>query len=157
MGVHLHIHETFFLTVGVLFALFLADRFAQKLQIHIIADSFHMPVLLCAEHIARAADFQVAHRNFKAGAKFRVFANRRKSPACNFGKLFAAPERKIGARPPRASAHAPADLVELGKPQAVGVFNNQRVAVGHVDAGFNNRRADENVNFALQKLAPNVA
>ena len=47
--------------------------------------------------------------------------------------------------------------MKLGKPQAVGVFNNQRVAVGYIDAGFNNRRADENINFALQKLAPNVA
>ena len=77
--------------------------------------------------------------------------------ASNGGKLFAARKGKIRTCAAGTSADAPADLVELGKSQFIGIFNNQRVAVGHIHTRFDNRGADENVNFALQQPPPNVA
>ena len=47
---------------------------------------------------------------------------------------------------------AAADLVELGESEAVGAFDDEGVAVGDVDAGFDDGGADEDVVFAGDEL-----
>ena len=47
------------------------------------------------------------------------------------------------------TAHAAADLVQLRKAQPVGVLDDERVDVRDINAGFNDGRADENLNFAV--------
>ncbi len=47
-----------------------------------------------------------------------------------------------------ASAHAPADLVELGESERVGTLDDQRVGVGDVEPGLDDRRRDEHVRVA---------
>ena len=65
-------------------AFFFLDGLAEELQVHVVADVLHMAVLLRAEYIARPAQFQVAHRDFKAGAELREFADGRQALLRNF-------------------------------------------------------------------------
>ncbi len=44
------------------------------------------------------------------------------------------------------------ELIELGKSQALAIFDNQRIGVGVVNAAFYDRRCDQHVNFLRLKL-----
>ncbi len=57
----------------------LPRRFFQKLAIHLVADRGDVARLLGAEDVARAANFQVAHRDLEAGAEMAVFLDRLQS------------------------------------------------------------------------------
>ena len=57
-------------------------------------------------------------------------------------------QQEIGIGLALEAADAPADLVELGQPEAVGPLDDQGVAVGDVDAGLDDRRADEHIGLA---------
>jgi hypothetical protein len=49
------------------------------------------------------------------------------------------------------SAHAPADLVELGEPERVGALDDQGVRLRDVETGLDDRGRDEHVRVAAQK------
>ena len=46
--------------------------------------------------------------------------------------------------PPNPSAH----LVELGKAKAMGAMDKDGIYIGKINAGFYDRRANENINLA---------
>ena len=46
------------------------------LAVLIISDRFHVTMLLCSQQIARAADFQIPHRNTQSGSQLRKFPDR---------------------------------------------------------------------------------
>ena len=95
MSVDLHIDKAILFACLRLFALFLADRFAEQFKVHIVADRFHMSVLLCAQNIACTSYFKVTHSNLKARAEFGIFSYRLKPFLCYFGKLFSSSECEI--------------------------------------------------------------
>ena len=49
------------------------------------------------------------------------------------------------------SPYAPAQLVQLGKAETVGVFNNHQRGIWHVNANFYNRSADKRFYFTAAK------
>ena len=91
----------------------------------------HRAALAHAQKVARAADFQILPRDFKAVG---VFVN-------HFEPLFAhlpqgfSKQQHAGAGC-CATPHAPAQLVQLRQPHALGVFNHHQAGVGHVHAHF---------------------
>ena len=54
------------------FALLLQNGVIQELQVHIIAHAHHITGLLRPQQIARAANLQVPHGNFEAGAELHI-------------------------------------------------------------------------------------
>ena len=138
-------------------AAFLADRFAEQLEVHVVADALHVAVLLTAHDVAGAAQFEVAHRDLVAAAEFRVFADRGKAFLLHFGEHLVFAEGEIGVGASGASADAAAQLVKLGKSHAVGVFDDQGVGVGQIDAGLDDGRADEDIRLLLEHGAPHLA
>ena len=62
------------------------DGLLQHLAISCKANAHNMPVLLTAEEIARAANFQIAHGNLKAGTQLRKIANRLQALFCDFAQ-----------------------------------------------------------------------
>ncbi len=60
----------------------------------------------------------------------------------------------VGAR--GAAADAAAELVELRQAEAVGVVDDDRVDVGDVEAGLDDRRADEDVGAGLGEVEHDV-
>ena len=108
-----------------------------------------MAGLFRAQQIARTANFQVAHGNLEAGAELRVFADGVEPLFRDLGQDFSLAERELRIGVAARTAHAAADLVQLRKAQPVGVLDDERVDVRDINAGFNDGRADENLNFAV--------
>ena len=108
-----------------------------------------MAGLLCPQQIARAADFKVAHGNLEAGAELRVFADGVEPLFRDLGQDFSLAEREVRIRMTARAAHAAPDLVQLRKTQPVGILDDERVDIRDIDTGFNDGRADEDLNFAV--------
>ena len=61
--------------------------------------------------------------------------------------------QEVGVRAFAATADAPAQLVQLGEAEPVGVVYDQRVRVGDVESGLDDRRAYEHVDVAMPEVA----
>ncbi len=83
-----------------------------------------MPGLLRAQQIARAADFQIPHGNFKAGTKFRKIPYGAEALFRDFRQSLVWLIGKVGIGMAVGTTDPPAKLVQLRQPQPVGVFNN---------------------------------
>ncbi|MPN37422.1 hypothetical protein SDC9_184940 [bioreactor metagenome] len=110
-----------------------------------------MPVLSGAKQAARAPNLQIPHRDLKARAEFGKLAYRKQPLFGYLGKRLILPERKIGVAAARRTADAPAQLVELRKPKMVGVVDDDRIDVGDIKAGFDDRTAQKHVEFAVKE------
>ena len=137
-------------------ALFFSDSLGQKTQIHIISDCFHMSMLTGSENITGTADFQVTQCNSETGTEFGKLADCVQPLGCHLGQHLSALESKISIGSAAGTTNSSAQLVELGKTQPVSVFNNQRIAVGDIDTGFNDSRTDQNVDFLFHQLPPDT-
>ena len=58
---------------------------------------------------------------------------------------------QVGVRLLQAAADAPPQLVELGEAQLVGLVDHDRVHVRDVEAGLDDRRADQHVELAVRE------
>src|SRR4029077_13936049 len=86
----------------------------QHLGVEIESDRGDVAVLLTAQQISRAAQFQIKGRDAKAGAKLAKFAQRGKSaPRYRSERGFRRDQQvRIGALV--GTPHAPAELIKLG-------------------------------------------
>ena len=115
-----------------------------------------MAALLRAEQVARAAQLQIAHRDAEARAELRKFANRVEALLRRFGEHLARPNREIGVGQPVRAADAPAHLIELTQPEVIRVVDNQRVRHRDIQAGFDDRRAQQHVKLLLAEIQHHV-
>ena len=115
-----------------------------------------MTVLLCAEQVARAADLHIAHGDLEARAELGKLAHRLQPFGRDVAQHLAAHESEIRERAAGGTPHPSAQLVKLRQPEAVGVFDDQRVDVGDIHTGFDDGGAHQNINVVLQHLPPNV-
>ena len=53
----------------------------------------------------------------------------------------------------RTAADAPAQLVELGETETLGVLDDEHRGIGHVDADFHDDRGHEHVDVAVPERA----
>ena len=116
-----------------------------------------MAVLMCAQYASRAADFQIAHGNLKARAELGKLTNGLQAALGDIGQLLAPAKSKVRAGAAGRTPDTTANLVQLGKPHAVSVFDDKRIAVGHIHAGFDNRGTDQDIDFPFQQLLPDGA
>ena len=65
-------------------------------------------------------------------------------------------EQEIGVGLSFEAANTPPDLVELGESEAVGSFDDEGIAVGDIDAGFDDGRANEYVEVSGDKVCHDV-
>ena len=126
------------------------DGLREDLQVHVVADGFHVAVLLRAQDGAGAAEFEVAHGDLEAGAELGVLADGGETPLRDVRQFLAAVEREVGGGAAGGAADAATDLVQLREAEAVGVLDDQRVDVRDVDARLDDRRADEDVDLACR-------
>ena len=100
-------------------------------------------VLARAEKFARTAQLEVFVRDFEA-------------VRCSLHDLHSPLRRVVfGVRDEDAGGFilptpdSPSKLMQLRKPEALGVFNNHNHGVRHVNADFDDRRRDEQLCFAI--------
>ena len=80
----------------------------------------------------------------------RELPDGRKPLGRDLGQHLIACKREIRIRLAGAASHAPADLVQLAQSHAGRIFKDQRVAVAHIDACLDQRRADKNIDLIVQ-------
>ncbi len=131
-----HFRNHFFLHAGA--ALF--NRLFKHLRIQIKADRIDKAVLLRTEQIARPANRQIAHGDFKARAKFGEFLDRHQAFFCDIGQHFIALIHEISICYAARASDAAAQLIELRQAHAVGIIDDQCIDVRYINAGFDDRR-----------------
>ena len=114
-----------------------------------------MAVLAVAQEAARAAYLQIAHSDAEPGAEGGKLPDGGKPLGGDFGQHLVARKGEIRIRLAGRTPHTAAYLVELRKAHPVGILDNQRVAVAHINAGLDQRRADKDVDLIVQQLLPN--
>ena len=113
-------------------------------------------MLLRTKKIACTADFQITHGNLKARAKLRKFTNGLQAFFRRLAQHFIPLIHQIRIRNAIASAHASAQLIQLRKPHAVGILNDDGIRIGNIHPRFDNCCADQNINLAADEIAHNA-
>ncbi len=135
-----------------LLALQLAHRLFQQPNVHVEADRVDVAVLLAAQQIAGAAQFQIERRDLEAGAQIAELLERRQALAGDFGQFGIRRHQQISIRAAVGAAHAAAQLVELGEAVALGIFDNHGVRQRNIQAIFYNCRANEDIELVPHEL-----
>ena len=154
VGVHPQVHKALALVALDGLALGLCDGLPQHLHVQVVADGLHVAVLAVAQQTARAADLQIAHGDAEAGAEGRELPDGGQPFLRDVGEGLVPPEGEVGIGFAAAAAHAAPDLVQLGQTHPVGVFDDEGVAVAHVDAGLDEGGADEDIDLAVEQVLP---
>ena len=110
-----------------------------------------MARLLGAEQVAGAADLEVAHRDREAGAELGVVGERREPGARLRRQLARVRIEEVGVRGLVRAADPSADLVELREAERVRTLDDQRVRLGDVEPGLDDRGRDEHVRVAAEE------
>ena len=97
------------------FALHFFDSCLEHGCVQLEADGFDVAALLAAEHVARAAQFEIERGDFEAGAEVTEFLERRQTPARDVGQFRVRRDQQIGISAAIGAAYAAAQLVELAE------------------------------------------
>ena len=132
--------------VGLAAVLQRTHRLGEHVVVELEADLHHVAALVLAEHLAGAADLEVVHREVEARAELFHLLDRLE------------PLRRLPSTRPSTSgtmqvrvglvvraADAAAQLVQLREAELVGAADDDRVRARHVDAGLDDRRAQQDV------------
>ena len=115
-----------------------------------------MPVLFRAQNIARTADFEVAHGDTEARAELGELADGFQPLLRRLGQTPLRADGEVRIRLPVAPPDAPAQLIELAQPEAIRVKDNQRIRRRHVQAAFDDGRAEQHVVAAAVEVHHHV-
>ena len=111
-----------------------------------------MTRLAGAQQVAGTADLQVAHGDAEARAQLGGLADGLEPLVGLLGELTVRREEEVGVGPLTGPAHPAAQLVELAQPEQVGPVDDEGVHRRHVDAGLDDRGADQHVVAALPEV-----
>ena len=142
--------------LGAFGLLVLLDRLGHHADVQVEADALDVPGLLVAEQVAGAAQLQVLHRHVESGAERRVLRDRRQAVVRLLGQRLGRIVQEVCVRALAAAADAPAQLVQLREAEAVGSVDDQRVRVGDIQTGLDDRRAHEHVDVAMPEVADDL-
>ena len=123
----------------------------EQFQVRVESDGLNMAVLLPAQQVAAAAQFQIQRGDFETRAQVAELAQRRQPFPRHFRKLRIRRHQQIRVSPPVRPPHAPAQLVQLRQPVALRVLNDDRIRQRNIQAVFHNRGADKYVVLMLHE------
>src|SRR5579872_7128701 len=125
------------------------DRLAHHLLIEFVADLLDMAGLLLAEQVAGAAQVEIVARELKARAQ-HIERLKNGEPLLRLGRDLGLGRRgEIGVGANLRPADPAPQLVELRKPEHVGAMHDHGVGAWNVEAGFDDRRRQEDVVLAV--------
>ena len=113
-----------------------------------------MAVLAVPQQTARAADLQIPHGDAEAGAESGKLPDGGKPLLGDIGQGLVPAEGEVGVGFAAGASHPPTDLVQLCQTHAVGILNDEGVAVAHINAGLDKGGTDQNVDLAVQQVLP---
>ena len=126
----------------------LGQHFVVKLK----ADFEHVAALVLAQHLASAANFQIVHRQVEPAAQFFHLLNGIQALAGLLGQPFQIRDHQVSIGLMVASAHTPAQLVQLGQAKLVGATDDDGIGGRHIDAGLDDGRAQQKIEALRDKV-----
>ena len=114
--------------------------FLQHLAIQIVAYALDVSVLLFAQQRTGAADLQVTHRDLETAAQFGKFPDRRQTLLCHFLQHLVALVHQECIAGTVGTSYTPAQLIQLRKPQLVGIVNDHGIDIRDIQTGLNDGR-----------------
>src|ERR1017187_1832021 len=132
-------------------ALEAGDAFLEQLAVEVEADGGDVAALFRAEDVARAANLQVAHGDFKPAAEGRILLDRADSFARALDEVHVAWQENVGVGLMFVAADAPAELVQIAQPKAVGAVDDDGVGVRDIEAALDDGCANQHVNLAFHE------
>ena len=102
-------------------------RLLEEPHVHLETDGLDVAVLLGPQHVAGAADLEVAHRDRHARAELGVLRERLQPLVRRRRESDVAREEQVRVRLLTGAADASAQLVELREAEPVGTVDDQRV------------------------------
>src|SRR5947209_1906534 len=124
----------------------------EELRVELESDGGHVAVLLGAEDVPRPADLEVVHRDLESGAELARLEHGLETLARVLGQVLVARVEEVGVRLLGAPPHAAAQLVELREPELARAVDDDRVHARDVEAGLDDRRADQHVVLGVREL-----
>ena len=106
-----------------------------------------MPGLDFAQDIPCAANAQVFHGHLKARAQVVHVQNDAQAFSSHIREMIRIADHKNGIGLALGAAHAAAQLVKLPQAEHVGLVHNKGVGHGKIQAGFDNGRAHQDIDF----------
>ena len=107
-------------------------------------------MLLAAQQVAGAPDFQVQGGDSESGAEIAELLERGQALLRDRRQvIFGGSEVGVGSLV--GTADAAAKLVQLGEAEAIGTIDDDRVGARDVQAVFDDRRGDEHVGLSRTK------
>ncbi|MNM79225.1 hypothetical protein D3C81_911520 [compost metagenome] len=125
----------------------------EHVRVQLEADFMDFARLLVAQHLARAADFQVVHGEVEAGAEFLHLLDGLQPALRQFGQAVHVMHQHVGIGLMVRAAHAAPQLVQLGQAELVGAVDQDGVGGRHVDAGLDDGGAQQDVVAARDEVA----
>ncbi len=110
-----------------------------------------MAALRGAEHVSRAANLQVAHRDFESGAERRVLLDRVDALARRAFGHHLARQHQVGVGLHLRAAHAAAQLVQIGEPEAVRAVDDDRIGIRNIEPALDDRRRDQHIGLPIHE------
>src|ERR1035437_9264998 len=112
------------------------DAFLEQLAVEVEADGGDVAALFRTEDVARAANLQVAHRDFEPAAEGRVLLDRADPFARALDEVYMARQKNVSVRLVFVAADAAAKLIQVAQPKTVGAVNNDGIGVRDIEAAL---------------------
>ena len=127
-------------------------RASQQFRVQREADFLDLSALLVAEQFAGAADLEIVRREREPGAEILERIDRLE-PLDRIGRHDGTRRcDQVGIGAMVRAADAAAQLVQLRQAEAVGAIDDDRVGGRHVDAAFDNRRAQQDIEAPVVEI-----
>ena len=123
------------------------EQLAVKLEAH----RRDVPALFRAEHVACAADFQVAHGHLEAAAERGILLDGADAFAHVGEEAGVARNEQVGVGLVLVAPDAAAKLVKVAQTEAVGAINDDGVRVRNIQAALDDRRREQHVGLAVDE------
>ena len=138
-------HQTVGVDIGHIAPAIGGHRTIEHLPVEIETDLLDLAGLAFAEQFTGAADLEVVGGQGESRAQI---VQRGECVEALLGvrrHRFARRRQQVGIGAMVRTAHAPAQLMQLGETEGVGAVDDDGVRAGHVDPRFHDRRAQQNI------------
>ena len=115
-----------------------------------------MPALGLAEHVARASQLEISHRQLEPRAELRELADGREPFACDLSQDFARLIHEIRVSEPVRPADSAPQLIQLCQTESVSVEDYHGIGVRYIDPVLDDRSRNEDVGPSFDKIKHRV-
>ena len=126
-------------------------RLIQHFTIEVVAHCLHMAMLLCAQQVACAPDFQIPHGNLKSAAQICKFPDGMKPFLRYLFQHFISPVHEEGIGGSVRTSYPAPKLIQLGKSHLIRVMDDHGISIGDVQSSFYNGSRNQDINIAVNK------